>query len=122
MYTRIELGRLLDRALTLAPHGQGVSLPRGDREEWRATLTPEGPATVHVVHVDGAVEVEAWGPGAGWAAAGGAALGGEGEERAGFRRAQHLLADLHRRHRGMPLPKARAELAALGRPIRAARE
>jgi len=111
--TRFELGRPLDLALTIAPIGQGASLRLRDREAWRATLTPEGPATVHVVHVDGAVEVEAWGPGGGWAAAGAAALCGEEDDDSGFRPAHPLLADLHRRHPGLRLPKTRAVFEAL---------
>src|SRR5229473_3205455 len=113
MHTRFELGRPLDLALTIAPIGQGVSLRLRDREAWRATLTPEGPATVHVVHVGGAVEVEAWGPGAGGAAEGAAARGGGEADDSGFRPAHPLLADLHRRHPGLRLPKTRAVFEAL---------
>jgi len=111
--TRFELRRPLDLALTIAPIGQGASLRLHDREAWRATLTPEGAATVHLMHRDGAVEVEAWGPGAGWAAAGAAALCGEEDDDSGFRPAHRLLADLHRRHPGLRLPKTRAVFEAL---------
>jgi endonuclease III len=111
--TRFELSRPLDLALTIGPIGQGASLRLHGSEAWRATLTPEGPATVHVVHVDGAVEVEAWGPGAAWAAAAAGALCGEEDDDAGFRPAHPLLADLHRRHPGLRLPKTRAVFEAL---------
>lgn len=111
--TRFRLSRPLDLALTLAPIGSGDSLRLHDREAWRATLTPEGPATVHVVHADGAVEVEAWGPGAAWAAAGAAALCGEEDDAAAFRPTHPLLADVHRRHPGLRLPKTRAVFEAL---------
>lgn len=113
MRARFELNRPLDLALTIAPIGQGASLRLRDGEAWRATLTPEGPATVHVVHVGGAVEVEAWGPGAASAAAGAAALCGEEDDDAGFHPAHPLLADLHRRHPGLRLPKTRAVFEAL---------
>src|SRR5229473_4929941 len=113
MHTRFELGRPLDLALTIAPIGQGVSVRLGDREAWRATLTPEGPATVHVVHVDGAVEVEAWGPGAGWAAAGASALCGQEDDDSGFRPLHPLLAEASRRHPGLRLAKTRAVFEAL---------
>ena len=106
--TRFELSRPLDLALTLGPIGQGASLRLHDREAWRATLTPEGPATVHVVHTDGAVEVEAWGPGAASAAAGAPALCGEEDDDTDFHPAHPLLADVHRRHPGLRLPKTRA--------------
>lgn len=106
--TRFELNRPLDLALTIASIGQGASLRLHDREAWRATLTPEGPATVHLVHVGGVVEVEAWGPGAEWAAEGAAALCGEEDDDAGFHPTHPLLADVHRRHPGLRLPKTRA--------------
>ena len=111
--TRFELSRPLDLALTIGPIGQGASLRLHGREAWRATLTPEGPATVHLVHVDGAVDVEAWGPGAAWAAAAAAALCGEEDDDSGFRPVHPLLADLHRRHPGLRLPKTRAVFEAL---------
>src|SRR5258708_10130510 len=76
-------------------------------------MTPEGPATVHLVHADGAVEVEAWGPGAAWAAEGATALCGQEDYDAGFRPAHPLLADLHRRYPGLRLPKTRAVFEAL---------
>ncbi len=82
-------------------------------EAWRATLTPDGPATVRLRHADGAVEVQAWGPGSEWAAAGAAALCGEEDDDAGFWPAHPLLADVHRRHPGLRLPKTRAVFEAL---------
>lgn len=106
--TRFDISKPLDLALTIGPIGQGASLRLHDREAWRATHTPEGAATVHLLHRDGAVEVEAWGPGAGWASAGAAALCGEEDDDAGFRPAHPLLSDLHRRHPGLRLPKTRA--------------
>ena len=33
---------------------------------WRATLTPEGPGTVHIRWIDDQYSAEAWGPGADW--------------------------------------------------------
>jgi endonuclease III len=110
---RVELSRPLDLALTVASIGPSGSLRLGDREVWRATLTPEGPATIHLVHADGVVEVEAWGPGATWAAAGAVALWGEEDDDTGFRPAHPLLADMIRRHPGLRLPKTRAVFEAL---------
>jgi endonuclease III len=106
--TRFELRKPLDLALTIGPAGHGASLRLHDREVWRATLTPEGPATVRLAHVDGAIEVEAWGRGAAWAAEGAAALCGEEDDDTGFRPTHPLLADVHRRHPGLRLPKTRA--------------
>jgi 3-methyladenine DNA glycosylase/8-oxoguanine DNA glycosylase len=83
------------------------------REAWRATLTPEGPATVHLLYQDGAVEVEAWGPGAAYAASGAGALCGEEDDDTGFRPAHPVLAEIHRRHPGLRLPKTRSVFEAL---------
>src|SRR5258708_11039602 len=111
--TRFELSRPLDLALTIGPIGHGASLRLHGREAWRATLTPEGPVTVHLVQLEGAVEVEAWGLGAACAVKGAAALWGEEDDDTGFRPAHPLLADLHRRHPGLRLPKTRAVFEAL---------
>jgi 3-methyladenine DNA glycosylase/8-oxoguanine DNA glycosylase len=105
--------RPLDLALTMAPIGQGLWLRLDNNEAWRATLTPEGPASVHLKLNRGAVDVEAWGPGADWAAAGAAALYGEEDTLAGFRPDHPLLAEVHRRNPGLRLPKTRAVFEAL---------
>jgi len=68
---------------------------------------------VHLVHRDGAVEVEAWGPGASWAANGAAALCGERDDDSGFRPAERVVADMHRRHRGLRVPRTRSVFEAL---------
>ena len=107
--TRFEPRGPLDLALTL----QGIALRTHDGEAWRATLTPDGPATIHLVHAKGAVEVEAWGPGAAWASARVGALCGEEDTQAGFRPAHPFLADVHRRHPGLRLPKTGAVFEAL---------
>ncbi|HEV3103242.1 MAG TPA: DNA-3-methyladenine glycosylase 2 family protein [Candidatus Dormibacteraeota bacterium] len=99
--------------MTVGPIGQGPSMRARGSEVWRATLTPEGPATIRLRHAGGAVEVQAWGPGSGWAAAGAAALCGEEDDDADFRPAHPLLADIHRRHPGLRLPKTRAVFEAL---------
>ncbi|MDP9389070.1 MAG: DNA-3-methyladenine glycosylase 2 family protein, partial [Actinomycetota bacterium] len=60
----------VDLRLTLAHlrHGAGDPTMRlGAHDVWRATRTPEGPATVHL-HAHGEeVRARAWGPGAAWA-------------------------------------------------------
>ena len=105
--------RPLDLALTLAPIGTGPWLRLGDREAWRASNTPEGPATVHIVHNDDEVKVEAWGSGARWAADHAPALCGEQDDDSGFRPAQRVLVDMHRRHLGLRIPRTRAVFEAL---------
>jgi 3-methyladenine DNA glycosylase/8-oxoguanine DNA glycosylase len=111
--TRFVPNRALDLGLTLAPIGQGAWLRVRDGEAWRATLTPEGPATVHLQHANGAVEVESWGPGAAWAAERAAALCGEEDDDAGFAPAHPLLAEIRRHHPGLRLPKTLAVFEAL---------
>ena len=111
--TRFVPARPLDLRQTLAPIGQGAWLRLRDGDAWRATLTPEGPATVHLQHVNGAVEVESWGPGATWAAARAAALCGEEDDEAGFTPAHPLLAEIRRHHTGLRMPKTQAVFEAL---------
>lgn len=82
-------------------------------EAWRACNTPEGPATVRLLHRDGAVEVEAWGAGAAWAAQRAPQLCGEDDDDSGFAPAQPVLAGLHRRHRGMRVPRTELVFEAL---------
>src|SRR6202140_5234440 len=98
---------------TLAPIGLGHSLRIHQNEAWRATRTPEGPSTIHLTYTAPAVEVEAWGPGAGWAAARAAALCGEEDDASGFQPQHRLISDLHRRHRGLRLTKTHAVFEAL---------
>ncbi len=111
--TRFVPARPLDLRQTLAPIGQGAWLRLRDGDAWRATLTPEGPATVHLQHVDGAVEVESWGPGAAWAAARAAALCGEEDDDTAFVPAHPLLAEIRRHNPGLRMPKTQAVFDAL---------
>ena len=110
---RFEPRRPLDLALTLGAIGQGPWLQLGDREAWRASRTPEGVATMHLVHSGTGVDVEAWGPGAAWAAEHAAALCGEEDDDAGFRPEHPFLIEMHKRHRGLRLPKTGAVFEAL---------
>ncbi|MGH2685443.1 MAG: DNA-3-methyladenine glycosylase 2 family protein, partial [Actinomycetota bacterium] len=60
----------VDFRLTLGPTRRGRSDPctRIDaRSVWRATRTPEGPATLHLTASAGRVVAQAWGQGAAWA-------------------------------------------------------
>lgn len=111
--TRFEPRRPLDLALTLATVGEGLSLRIAPGEAWRASHTPDGAATVHLLQRDAGVEVEAWGPGASWAAEHAAALCGEDDDDAGFNPAHPFLAQVHKRNPGIRIPKTSAVFEAL---------
>jgi 3-methyladenine DNA glycosylase/8-oxoguanine DNA glycosylase len=111
--TAFESKRQLDLYSTLGPIERGHSL-RIDRDEaWRATRTPEGPATIHLRIGTGTVAVEAWGPGAEWASQRAASLCGEEDDARDFRPQHRLIADLHRRHPGLRLARTHAVFEAL---------
>ena len=93
--------------------GYGPWLRLGEGEAWRACHTPEGPATLHLVHREDAVEVGAWGPGARWAAERAPVLCGDGDDDSSFAPGQRALADLHRRHRGLRIPRTELVFEAL---------
>ncbi len=60
----------IDLKLTLAPlrHGWGDPTIRfEDAGVWKATRTPQGPATLHLCAHSSVIEASAWGPGAAWA-------------------------------------------------------
>lgn len=72
---------------TLGPLGRGTFDPTLRWEAssaWRTMRTPLGPATLHLVVRDSAVEATAWGPGAEWALAGVPELLGDGDDDSGF--------------------------------------
>ena len=53
---------------TLAPHrvGNDPTTLLSSHDFWRATLTPDGPGTLHLSWRDGELQAEAWGPGNQW--------------------------------------------------------
>jgi 3-methyladenine DNA glycosylase/8-oxoguanine DNA glycosylase len=111
--TRFETTRPLDLTLTLAPIGTGPWLRLGRGEAWRATRTPDGPATLHVKHDQSAVDVEAWGPGAVWARDHAPLLCGQADDDSGFSPVHALIDRLHRSHPGLRLPQTHAVFEAL---------
>lgn len=85
--------------LRIGPHDPTIDLSPGD--VWRATRTPDGPATVHLEARDGRIDVEAWGEGAAWSLEAAADLVGLDDDPAVFDPAPGLLRDLHRRNPGL---------------------
>jgi 3-methyladenine DNA glycosylase/8-oxoguanine DNA glycosylase len=105
---RLPLDRPLDLALTLGPLQHGYYDPTirlGTSEAWRATRSPDGPATLHLrVDRDG-VRAEAWGVGAGWALETLPELLGEPDDAAALLSSHPLLVELQRRLPGLRLPR-----------------
>lgn len=110
---RFEPRGPLDLTLTLAPIGQGPWLLLAHGEVWRAGHTPDGAATLHLLQTDAGVEVEAWGPGAAWAAEHAPALCGEEDDDSGFSPGHPLLVQVRKRNPGLRVPKTRAVFEAL---------
>jgi 3-methyladenine DNA glycosylase/8-oxoguanine DNA glycosylase len=106
----------LDLALTLRPlqHGRYDPTLRLTRTEaWRATRTPEGPATQHIRVLAGRVEVEAWGPGAGWALATAPDLVGSSDRPEDFEPPDERVREAHRRNPGLRIPRSSAVVEVL---------
>ena len=106
--------RPLDLWLTLSALGSGPSLRHHDGDLWRATRTPEGPASVRLHRTrDGRVEVEAWGSGSDWAVLHAAEWCGERDDDTGFVASHPLVAQLQREIRGLRMPRTGAVFEAL---------
>lgn len=112
---RLRLTRPLDLRLTLAltriGRGDPCTRLRSD-QAFRASRTPEGPATVHLV-VDGdELGAEAWGEGATWLLDQLPILVGEADVD-DFVTSHPLVADLHRRMSGLRVGASHRILEAL---------
>lgn len=115
-FARIPVTVPLDLSRTLAPvaHGHGDPTIRiATREAWRATRTPDGPATLQLVRSVDAVEARGWGPGAEWAVAQAPALIGLQDVPEAFAPSSEPLAGLVRRFPGLRLPRTGRVLEAL---------
>ncbi len=80
---------------------------------WRATRTLQGPATIHVRRVGDQMIAHAWGTGAECALEDVLALVGAEDDDRAFRPNHPLLVDLHRRFRGLRIPRSQAVIEAL---------
>lgn len=106
----------LDLRRTLAPLGRGP----GDRtirfaagHAWRATRSPDGPATISLVLSGSELRAEAWGPGAAWALDAVPALVGLADEPLRMPGAHPVIARLARRYPGVRIPRTGAVLESL---------
>lgn len=118
---RVRLAGPLDLDATLGPMRRGPGDPTlrlTGTEVWRATNTPDGPTTLHLVAdpAASALAAEAWGTGAQWAVERVAELVGAADDVGDFAaRVESLDApgadfvrDVHRRHEGLRIPRSRA--------------
>jgi 3-methyladenine DNA glycosylase/8-oxoguanine DNA glycosylase len=116
----IRLDGPLDLVATAAPARRGGIDPcmrLWPDECWRATRTPEGPATVHLRHRGTEVDVEAWGDGAGWALEHSPAFVGLDDRPDRFQPRTPLLAELAHRHPGVRIGRTNAVAEALAPTI-----
>jgi 3-methyladenine DNA glycosylase/8-oxoguanine DNA glycosylase len=106
----------LDLRLTLAPLRRGPYDPTirlsGGRA-WRATRTPDGPASVAIFHVGDQLRAEAWGPGADRALAEIPALLGLEEDPTPIPTGHPLIGRLARRDTGIRIPRTLAVVESL---------
>lgn len=108
--------RSLDLGLTLRPlqHGRfDPTLRLARNEAWRATRTPLGPATQHIRVAGTTVEVEAWGPGAGWVLEHAPELVGCADDDSSFEPFHPGLRELHRINPGLRIPRSLAVMEVL---------
>lgn len=106
----------LDLSCTLRPLRRGSADPTvqlDGGEVWRASRTPDGPGTTHLLQTDGEIVVTAWGPGAEWMLAHAPALIGLQDCPEGLRPRHPVVRDAHRRHPGLRLGATGAVTEAL---------
>ena len=100
--------RPLDLRRTMLPLRRGAGDPTmrvHENDVWRATRTPEGPATLHLTREGDRLIAEAWGPGADEALEGAPGWSGLLDDDRGFRAHHQVIGDLHRRLRGVRLTR-----------------
>jgi 3-methyladenine DNA glycosylase/8-oxoguanine DNA glycosylase len=74
---------------------------------WRATLTPDGPATMHLWRAGGGLDARAWGPGREWLLARAGAMCGDGDAGAAFGDDAHpAVRAAARDHQGLRLGRS----------------
>lgn len=107
----------LDVRLTLMPLRRGGGDPAfritPDGAVWRASRTPEGPATLRITGSPAALEGHAWGPGAAWMLDALPGLLGAYDDPSAFVPRHRLVHAAHRRHAGLRLTRTGLVLESL---------
>lgn len=107
----------LDVRLTVMPLRRGGGDPAfritPDGAVWRASRTPEGPATLRITGSAAALEGHAWGPGAQWLLDAMPGLLGAQDDGDGFVARHRVVHRSHRRHPGLRLARTGLVLEAL---------
>ena len=112
----LRVSNALDLRWTLGPlrHGSGdPSVRFGAASIWRATRTPDGPATMRLAMSTEGVEAMVWGPGREWAMDAIPRLIGEQDRPADLRPAHAVVRELQRRFAGLRFGRTDALLEAL---------
>lgn len=105
-----------DLRRTLSPVSRGRrdrTMRIGADGVWRATRTPDGPATQHLAQQGAAITVRAWGPGAQWLLDRAPILVGGNDDDDGFTPGHDGLVRLHRLYRSVRTPCTMAVWEAL---------
>ncbi|MBM9504934.1 DNA-3-methyladenine glycosylase 2 family protein [Streptomyces sp. KK5PA1] len=107
----------LDVMLTVSPLRRGGGDPSfrvtPDGAVWRASRTPQGPATLRITGSPAALEGHAWGPGAQWLLDAMPGLLGADDDPSAFVPRHRLVHAAHRRHPGLRLTRTGLVLEAL---------
>lgn len=106
----LDLRRTLE-PLSRGPYDPTIRLASG--RAWRTTRTPDGPATVALVHAGEELRAEAWGPGAECALEGIPALLGLDREPDPIPAGQPIIGQLARRHPGVRILRSGAVFESL---------
>lgn len=113
----IRLPFPVDLARSLRPLRTGRQDPTillGPDTVLRASRSPDGPVTLRADRSGDVLTVETWGPGAAWALDTAPALLGCLDDRSGFDPSAHpVVADLHRHHPGLRMPRTGRVFEAL---------
>ena len=112
----VETAGPIDQRMSLAPlaHGRGDPTIRLEPwGAWRATRTPDGPATTRIVGRGTSVSVAAWGPGADWVTDHAADLVGANDQPQALIPHHPVIAELVHRLPGLRLPASLRPFDAL---------